>query len=252
LSDQSRNAKSREGDMMIKIDVLFLDCQNDFFPPGGALAIPGASSIRSNLEKILRFAESNRLRILLSEDMHINGDPEFKIFPPHCTRGTEGSKLIKEIEINLKGMPLCIFKPIGDGEAVANPPLKAGTLPSQDEQNGPMVFEKNVIDIFLEGSFASYIDARHPDVVLLCGVATDYCIKAAALGLREKGIKVYLLLDAIAGIFEEGTRDALEMMRKAGVQFITTERLTQLSYLNAEFGGLLADSAGKRSWVPLQ
>lgn len=242
-----------EGDKMTKIDVLFQDCQNDFFPPKGALAVPGAVSIRANLERILKFAFSNGLRVLLFEDMHIEGDPEFKVFPPHCIKGTEGSKLIEEIAVNPKETQICMsHKFSGNGETFSDPLLKAGVLPSSDHENTPLVFEKNVIDVFSEKSFASYIDARHPDVVLLCGVATDYCIKAAALGLREKGIKVYLLIDAIAGVFEEGTRDALEMMRKAGVQFITTERLTQLSYLNAEFGGLLADSAGKRSWVPLQ
>ncbi|HWQ18956.1 MAG TPA: isochorismatase family protein, partial [Methanotrichaceae archaeon] len=138
------------------------------------------------------------------------------------------------------------------GETFSDLPLKAGVLPSSDHENLPLVFEKHVIDIFLEQSFASYINARHPDVVLLCGVATDYCIKAAALGLREKGIKVYLLLDAIAGISEESTRDALETVRNAGVEFITTEHLTQLSYLNAEFGSQFSIHAGRQSWIPLQ
>lgn len=238
---------------MMKIDVLFQDCQNDFFPPDGALAIPDASSIRSNLERILKFAFSNGLRVLLFEDMHIEGDPEFKDFPPHCVKGTGGSELIEEIAINLKETPTYMsHKFIGDEEIFIDQPLEAGVLSSSDHKNVPRVFEKHVIDIFLERSFTSYIDARHPDAVLLCGVATDYCIKAAALGLREKGIKVYLFLDAIAGVFEESTIAALEMMRKAGVQFITTENVTQLSYLDAEFDCRFARHAGRQSWIPLQ
>jgi|GEM_PF-279068 len=237
----------------MKIDVLFQDCQNDFFPPDGALAIQDASSIRSNLERILKFAFSNGFRVLLFEDMHIDGDPEFKDFPPHCVKGTGGSELIEEIAINLKETPMCMsYEFRGDEETFSNLPLKAGVLPSSDHENVPRVFEKHVIDIFLEQSFASYIDARHPDAVLLCGVATDYCIKAAALGLREKGIKVYLFLDAIAGVFGESTIAALEMMRKAGVQFITTGHMMQLSYLDAEFGSRFDHHAGRRSWIPLQ
>ncbi|HWQ18619.1 MAG TPA: isochorismatase family protein, partial [Methanotrichaceae archaeon] len=109
--------------MMTKIDVLFQDCQNDFFPPDGALAIPGASSIRGNLGRISKFAFSNGLRVLLFEDMHIEGDPEFKVFPPHCIKGTEGSKLIEEIAINLKEMPICMsHKFSGDGEAFSDLP----------------------------------------------------------------------------------------------------------------------------------
>jgi nicotinamidase/pyrazinamidase len=54
--------------------------------------------------------------------------------------------------------------------------------------------------------------------VVLYGVATDYCVKHSALGMRENGVDVYLVLDAIEPVTQQGGREALDDMLKAGVR----------------------------------
>ena len=62
-----------------------------------------------------------------------------------------------------------------------------------------------------------WLQARDAKVLLVGGLATDYCVKASVLQLcRVKGWKVLLNTAACRGIAEETTRTALEEMREAG------------------------------------
>ena len=56
------------------------------------------------------------------------------------------------------------------------------------------------------------------------GLATDYCVKAAALGLAEGGCHTVLLTDAVAGISPQGVDDALAALAAAGVTSMTSEQ----------------------------
>jgi nicotinamidase/pyrazinamidase len=53
------------------------------------------------------------------------------------------------------------------------------------------------------------------------GVATDYCVKAAALGLAQRGYHTTLITDAIAAITPEGEKAALHELAAAGVRLTT-------------------------------
>ena len=62
-----------------------------------------------------------------------------------------------------------------------------------------------------------WLQARDAKVLLVGGLATDYCVKASVLQLcRAGGWKVLLNTAACRGIAEETTRTALEEMREAG------------------------------------
>ncbi|ODS34751.1 MAG: nicotinamidase/pyrazinamidase [Candidatus Scalindua rubra] len=54
-------------------------------------------------------------------------------------------------------------------------------------------------------------------------MATDYCVKAAVLGLLRRGYKVSLVTDAIKAVNKEGETEALNEMKDAGAVFTTTE-----------------------------
>ena len=58
---------------------------------------------------------------------------------------------------------------------------------------------------------------------MVFGVATDYCVKEAVLGLLKRGYKVTLLTDAIKATTQEGGKDALKEMEDAGTFFANTE-----------------------------
>ena len=54
----------------------------------------------------------------------------------------------------------------------------------------------------------------------LCGIATDYCVRATALDAVADGFNVRVLQDLCAGVAEDTSRDALEEMRGAGATLV--------------------------------
>jgi len=59
------------------------------------------------------------------------------------------------------------------------------------------------------------------------GVATDFCVKAAVLGMQKRGVQCYVVEDAIKGVFPETTQKALEEMILAGAKFVTTKDILE-------------------------
>ena len=55
------------------------------------------------------------------------------------------------------------------------------------------------------------------------GVATDYCVKAAVIGMQQRGIQCYVVEDAIAGVSPDSTKEAIWKMLEAGAKFVKTE-----------------------------
>jgi len=65
-----------------------------------------------------------------------------------------------------------------------------------------------------------WLKAREVSHVLVGGLATDFCVKATALQLRNAGFRVILNLAATRGIADDSVSQALAIMRKAGIETI--------------------------------
>jgi nicotinamidase/pyrazinamidase len=64
--------------------------------------------------------------------------------------------------------------------------------------------------------------------IFVCGLATDYCVKATALDARKAGFDVVVLEDAIRGVEVQpgDCARAIEEMAAAGIRFAKTIALT--------------------------
>src|SRR5437016_2908790 len=56
------------------------------------------------------------------------------------------------------------------------------------------------------------------DHIDVCGIATDYCVRASALDARKNQYQVRVLVNLCAAVKEETGAQALEEMKAAGVQ----------------------------------
>ncbi len=89
-----------------------------------------------------------------------------------------------------------------------------------------MIFEKPTFDVFDNPNFIEYIRRERYDEFVVFGVATDYCVRAAAVGLAKRGFGVIVVTDAVRAVNPETGGKALEEMKSLGVKFKTTDEIT--------------------------
>jgi len=210
--------------MLIFYDV---DTQRDFMNKNGKLYIKGAESIKENLKILTRFALSKNIKILGSVDKHY-GTQKYKYkekelsrwggpFPDHCMKGTLGQLKIKETLTN----DIVFVK----SEKIKENELKRKLLHKQ------IIFEKQTYDIFNKiGGNKNLLPALRflgVKIAIVYGVATDYCVKAAAEGLLKRNIRVYLVKDAIKGTSPKNEKSVIKQLLKNGIKLITTKTITQ-------------------------
>jgi len=216
----------------MSIDRVFVDVdvQHDFCEPSGALYVAGSPN--DVFRRLTRFAVERHVPILGSVDSHAWDAWEFASseargpngerpnFPDHCVKGTPGwLKVAGTLPPRFRFVP-------NVAEASARPAGAPGLDLVDELARGAtqaLYFEKEVYSLFanpLAERLVAALAARaggSPEF-LVYGVATDYCVKAAALGLAERGYRTTLLGDAAAGITPEGTRAALDELAAAGVR----------------------------------
>jgi nicotinamidase/pyrazinamidase len=213
--------------LRVFIDV---DVQRDFCEETGALHVKGSPNDR--FRALTRFATLHRIPILGSVDSHVWDAWEFASneikgpegedprFPDHCVKGTAGwLKVEGTLPPRFRFIPNVADAPI---DGIAQELVTGAT--------GGVYFEKEVYSLFANPLAERFLRALvaaagKPLHAFVYGVATDYCVKSAALGLAQRGYPTTLLTDAIAGITPEGTEAALREMTAAGVKLTTTERL---------------------------
>ncbi|MBI1762724.1 MAG: isochorismatase family protein [Acidobacteria bacterium] len=192
-----------------------IDTQHDFIDAAGALAVPDAEVIKPQLERLLRAAGAHHLTTISSRCAHAPGDAEFAIFPPHCLEGTPGAERVYAALPQLPRTEIAVD---------AWPDSSAALAASRH-----YVVKKNVFDLFanawLNALRARGVFAKQDCVVF--GVATDYCVRAAALGLAQAGARVWLVEDAVRGVASETTAQTMAEMRAAGVGMTTTDEVLQ-------------------------
>lgn len=183
--------------MLIFYDV---DTQNDFMNEDGALYVPGAEEIKGYLKLLTAHAIDNNIQIVGSIDSH-NDAKEFKdqnseliinggIFPDHCMIGTHGQQKIPETH-TVYGEYFC----------------------------------KSSINAFNDDGYClrKYLSDKLVTEAVVYGVATDFCVKAAVLGMQKMGIQCSVVLDAVRGVFPDKVLLAIQEMQQVGAKFISLE-----------------------------
>ncbi len=188
-----------------------IDTQFDFMNPKGSLYVRDAEEIIDNLRRLFNYAKEHKIKILSSIDAHKVDDPEFKIFPPHCVKNTPGNQKIEATK----------FK---NNIIIEN--VKQGI--NEDILNyEQIIVESQSFDIFDNTNTDKILVQLDASDCVVFGVATDYCVKAAALGLIRRGYKVSLVTDAVKAITREGEKEALKEMKDAGTVFVSTQNIIE-------------------------
>lgn len=197
----------------MKTCLILVDIQNDFCP-GGALAVPKGDEV---------VAVANRLQprfdlVVATQDWHpashgsfaanhpgrkpfemgeLAGLPQV-LWPVHCVQGTPGAAFHPQLEtVRISQV------------------FPKGTDPAIDSYSG--FFDNGMRKAT---GLGDWLKAQGVTDVAVCGLATDYCVKATAIDAAQLGFQTTLVEDACRGVGLGATdvADAIAAMRDAGVR----------------------------------
>jgi nicotinamidase/pyrazinamidase len=184
--------------------LIVVDVQNDFCE-GGSLAVPGGAEAAFRIGDLLRHWTSKDPKApdyhvaVATRDHHIDpGDhfsdqPDFDhSWPRHCVVGTDG----EAFHPNLDPQPF---------DAVFLKGEHAAAYSGFEGRTG----DGSTLGQWLTGHEITDVD--------VCGIATDYCVRATALDAVRAGFDTRLLTRLCAGVAPESTARAVGELRRAGV-----------------------------------
>ncbi len=195
--------------------LLVVDMQNDFMP-GGALAVPGGDEIVTTINRLARQFDT----VVLTQDWHCPGHASFAsthpgrqaydtveafygpqvLWPDHCVMGTPGADFHTSLDIPHAALI-----------------LRKGSNAGVDSYSAFLEADRQT-RTGLDGWLAS----RGITEVVVCGVATDFCVGWTALDARQFGLTVAVVGEACRGIDLDGSlARAHRDMDRVGVDIVT-------------------------------
>ncbi|MDC7124925.1 MAG: nicotinamidase [Spirochaetales bacterium] len=182
--------------------LIVVDLQNDFCE-GGTLEVKNSEEIITPINRLVEHFTSATLPIFFTRDWHPENHCSFKeyggLWPKHCIAGKIGASFNEEVLI----------------------PEEARIISKAEKQNADAYsgFEGTPLD--------SRLKERDVDSIIVCGLATDYCVKNTVLDALKLNYKVTVTTDGIRAVNikpEDGDK-AIEEMKSAGAIISTSEKI---------------------------
>jgi nicotinamidase/pyrazinamidase len=198
---------------MVSREFIFweVDAQADFMMPGGKLYVPGAEKLLPTIRRLTDAARQGLVFLVSHGCFHTPDDPEFKIFPPHCVKGTAGAELVPEALTE---------------NVVRVPNDAAAKLPEDLSRYQQILLEKQTLNIF---------ESKHADALVqrlgsqaefvVFGVVTEYCVSFAVKGLLERGRRVAVVQDAIETLKQEDGEKTIAELEERGARLTTADQV---------------------------
>jgi len=161
--------------------LLVIDMLNDFVNSKGVLFCGKTAReiIPFVKKRIEEFHQKKGLVIFLCDE-HSQGDPEFKLFPPHCLKGTWGSRIIKEL-----------------------PREKRDSVIKKSHYNG-----------FFKTDLEKVLGRNKINEVEVVGVCTSICVMDTVGELRNREIPTTVWKNGVADFDPQAHKFALQRMEK--------------------------------------
>jgi len=178
--------------------LIVVDVQHDFLP-GGALAVATGDRIFAPINALApRFR-----RVYATRDWHPADHSSYAQaggpWPVHCVAGTHGAAF--DPRLNMENVDVVVDK---------------GTARETDGYSG-----------FAATNLADDLRANGVKRVFVCGLATDYCVKATALDAHAAGFATVVIADAAApvNITPDDEQRALDDVRANGVSVVESSEI---------------------------
>jgi nicotinamidase/pyrazinamidase len=166
-----------------KAALIVVDVQNDFAAPKGSLHVQGGPDIIPLVNSEVRLATEAGALVVYTQDWHPESTPHFArdggMWPVHCVADTWGAELHPDLEVVGPTVRKGSNGEDGYSGFTMRDPTTGKTTPTELEE---LLRERGV------------------ERVVVCGLATDYCVSATALDATRLGFRTEVLQDAIAAV----------------------------------------------------
>jgi nicotinamidase-related amidase len=133
------------------------------------------------------------------------------MWPNHCVQGSKGSEIVPEVDHGK--IDKVFFK-------ACNP------LYDSYSGFGDGLTQDGKIKEYEDTGLLMYLRSMGIQHVVVCGVATDYCVKATCVDAAAYGMHVTLVESACRGVDPQSTADALIELQRKGVDSNGVSKVT--------------------------
>lgn len=194
----------------MKKALLIVDVQNDFCP-SGALPVADGDKVVEPINKMIEYAHKNGWLVVASRDWHPPVTKHFKdyggIWPVHCVKNTKGAGFHPDLR----------FLP---GTIIISKAISA-------DEDGYSAFDGTTDNMHYRLPLREFLKSNGIAEAYICGLATDYCVKATVLDAVKNGFKTTIVLDACRAVNinpDDGDK-AVEEMEKEGAFIALTKEV---------------------------
>ncbi|RXM57781.1 cysteine hydrolase [Clostridium tetani] len=182
--------------------IIVVDCQNDFI--SGSLACHMG---KESVDNIISLINSNKdFKVFYSCDWHSKNNKSFKanggIWPIHCVGYEEGSELHQNFYKNIENE-------------------------KQSPLNKENIFYKGQDDeieeysaFYAKNSKGEILNNKIPKEVIVCGIASEYCVRETIKEFLKYDFTVSLFLDGLGYVNKEEHNKNIEELKKLDVNII--------------------------------
>ena len=162
--------------------LLVIDMQNDFFSENAPLKCEGGQEIIGNVVKAIARARQKGIPVIHVIQIHRKDMSDFGLelecSKPHCIEGTEGAKIIPEIQV---------------------------------EEKDYLIIKKRFSG-FLATDLELLLRSLGVNEIIITGVATDGCVRATAVDAHQLGFHFKIVEGCTAGAFYDSHEAALKYL----------------------------------------
>lgn len=163
--------------------LVVVDVQNDFADPSGSLFVRGSEAVIERANDEVQRAAGGGALVVYTQDWHPASTPHFArdggIWPVHCVADSWGAQL-------------------HPGLVVAGASVRKGTR-GEDGYSGFTVRDP-ISGVEEPTELEALLRERGVTRVVVCGLATDYCVRGTVLDARRLGFDTTVPTDAVAAV----------------------------------------------------
>jgi nicotinamidase/pyrazinamidase len=185
--------------------LIVVDVQNDFADPNGSLYVAEGEAVVPVADGQISDAEAAGALTVYTQDWHPESTPHFEkdggLWPVHCVHDTWGAMFHPDLRVVGDVVRKGTRGEDGYSAFSVRDPLSGDTAPT-----------------ILHGLLAE----RGVERIVICGLATDFCVVETVTDARALGYPVVVIRDGIRAVDRKAGsgKRALQLMLSAGAEIV--------------------------------